>query len=152
MWFLQCSAYNLCVSDFIVPCSICNWQSSGKGDFFTSLLCASTILFILYLIFYAALFIMLFGHVSICKWLLLHSYCMVPTPSWSVGYWWGYRGSVHPFLEYTHRTTEVCRHRLSSLQPGMVKTFPWTCKFLHIMGVCNFILEMIMLIEVYIHW
>jgi hypothetical protein len=167
-WFLQHSTYILCIRDFIVLCGIHNCQSSGKVDFFTSLLCASIILFIVYLIFYAALFITLFIWTqlgSIWEWLLLYSYCMVPTPSWSVGYWWGCISSwsgglwlgcrrlVHLLLEHAHRmSSEVCRHWLSSVQSGMIQTFPWTGKFLHIIVICNHTLEMIVLVEVFIHW
>jgi hypothetical protein len=90
MWFLQHSAYILCVSDCIVLWSICNCLSNGKAYFFTYLLCASTILFIAYLIFYASSFITVFIWTqlgSICKWLLLYRCCMVPRPSRSVGWW-----------------------------------------------------------------
>jgi hypothetical protein len=124
-WSLQCSAYILCVSNFIVLCSICNFQSCGKADLFTSPVC-------FYHCVHCLFDILLQHHSSDCLFglnLVVYADDFYFTAiAWSPHHC-GLLATggvaddrcVH-FLGHAHRTTvEVCRHWLSSLQSGSSK-------------------------------
>ena len=71
---------------------------------------------------------------------------LVAASAWLAGERWRYGRSVHSLLEHAHSTaTAVRRHRLASLQSGLVQTLEWTGEW-RSLEICSWLCSILLFI------